>query len=86
MLLLGFEPGTSSAARMYNTVHGTCLWHVGGLSNIPQTNYWVAPLVLINKLNYLVEIDCHLLVFYIKTHDSESRGQEAAIICETKFT
>ena len=43
------------------TAHDTCLWHVGGLSNIPQTNYWVAPLVLINKLNYLMEIDCHLL-------------------------
>ena len=29
----------------------------------------------------------HLLVFYIKTHDSESRGQEeTAIIRETKNT
>ena len=44
------------------TAHDTCLWHVGGLSNIPQTKYWVAPLVLINKLNYLMD---HLLVFYI---------------------
>ena len=35
------------------TAHDTCLWHVGGLSNILQTNYWVAPLMLINKLNYI---------------------------------
>ena len=47
------------------TAHDTCLWHVGRLSNIPQTNYWVAPLVLINKLNNLMEIDCHLLVVFI---------------------
>ena len=64
MLPMGFEQGPL-VQQACITAHDTCLWNVGRLSNISQTNYWVVPLVLINKLNYLMEIDCHLLVFYI---------------------
>ena len=47
------------------TAHDTCLWHVGGMlvgCLTYQTNCWFAPLTLHKKINYLMEIDCHLLV------------------------
>ena len=36
------EPGTSSIYMHINKQ--LCLWHVGGLSNISQTNYYLTPM------------------------------------------
>ena len=43
-LQCGIEPGTSC-------ITGICLWQVGGLLNIPQTNYYLTPTVQL-KFNF----------------------------------
>ena len=45
------------------------------------------PYVVLSLLHiYKIKLHKQLSYLIIKTHDSESRGQEAAIICETKIT
>ena len=45
VLQCGIEPGTSCITGMFIAYQSSiCLWQVGGLSNIPQTNYYLTPI------------------------------------------
>ena len=51
VLWCGIEPGISCITHNMFITHQTiCLWQVGGLSNIPQTDYYSTLMYVNNKL------------------------------------